>query len=67
MGFQGTEEEALKVVKAYAACQIVGGCDMCPIYKETREDKNRQQEKCQNAITAQKVREALTLLARTDR
>lgn len=55
------EKEAVKVLAARAACDLVGGCDLCPLYAEERE-RTRQQGLCQEAITLDKLREALVTL-----
>lgn len=59
MGFT----EAVEVLRAYAACQIVNGCDLCPMYS-TNEDRKEQQAKCQDALTKERVTEALKTLER---
>ena len=51
------EIEAQQIITANAACQIVGGCDLCPFFKEDVE-----RGKCQEAINAESVREALITL-----
>lgn len=55
------EIEAQQIITAYAACSIVGGCDLCPLYKEERE-KPEQRGICQEKTAPDKLREALTLL-----
>lgn len=55
------EIEAQQIITANAACQIVGGCDLCPFFKEDIEH-TREHGKCQEAITAESVREALITL-----
>lgn len=55
------EIEAQHIITANAACQIVGGCDLCPFFKEDVE-RTRERGKCQEAINAESVREALITL-----
>lgn len=55
------EIEAQQIITANAACQIVDGCDLCPFFKEDIE-RTRERGKCQEAITAENVREALITL-----
>lgn len=35
------EKEAKQIVAAYAACQLVDGCKMCPLYNEERDLRSR--------------------------
>lgn len=56
-----TKKEAWEVITAHTACEIVDGCNLCPIYKAD-EPRERQQAKCQDAITGAKLREALVTL-----
>lgn len=56
-----TEQEAQKIVTAYAACSIVDGCRLCPLYDEARE-KIKQQFICQEQINAFAVRTALIVI-----
>ncbi len=56
-----SEIEAQKIITAYAACSIVGGCDLCPLFKEERE-KPEQRGICQERTAPDKLREALTTL-----
>lgn len=56
-----TKKEAWEVITAHAACAIVNGCDLCPLYR-VDEPRERQQAKCQDAITGAKLREALVTL-----
>ena len=39
------EIEAQQIIAANAACQIVGGCDLCPFFKEDAE-RTRERGKC---------------------
>lgn len=55
------EKEAKQIVTAYAACQLVDGCKMCPLYNEERKTFT-QQGLCQEKITLNKVREAVETL-----
>lgn len=55
------ELKAQQVLTAYAACSIVGGCDLCPLYKEERE-KPEQRGLCQEETAPDKLREALEIL-----
>lgn len=55
------EKEAKQIITAYAACQIVGGCEMCPLYNEERKTLT-QQGICQERLTADKLREAVETL-----
>ena len=55
------EITAQQIVTAHAACAIVDGCGLCPLYSKELNIKT-QQALCQNSITADKVREALTTL-----
>lgn len=55
------EIEAQQIITANAACQIVDGCDLCPFFKEDVE-RTRERGKCQEAINAESVREALITL-----
>lgn len=56
-----SELEAQEIVIAYAACYIVGGCDLCPLYSQEREE-SKQRGLCQEKTMPDKLREALTLL-----
>lgn len=55
------ELEAQQIITAHAACAIVGGCDLCPLWNAERE-RTVQRGICQEAITAEKVKEALVTL-----
>ena len=55
------ELEAQIIVTAYAACNSVGGCDLCPLYKEELE-RTRQRGLCAEKISPEKVKEALYTL-----
>ncbi len=55
------EITAQQTITAHAACTLVDGCDLCPLYK-TEIGAKKQREICQESITAEKVREALTVL-----
>lgn len=55
------EITAQQIITAHAACAIVDGCGLCPLYSKERNIK-MQQALCQDSITADKVREALTVL-----
>lgn len=55
------EIEAQQIITANVACQIVGGCDLCPFFKEDVE-RTRERGKCQETINAENVREALITL-----
>lgn len=55
------EIEAQQTISAYAACSIVGGCDLCPLFKEERE-RTEQRGICQEKITPDRLREALIVL-----
>lgn len=55
------EITAQQTITAHAACTIVDGCDLCPFYNSEIGLKE-QQEVCQESITTEKVREALTVL-----
>ena len=55
------EKEALDIIAAHAACTIVGGCDLCPLYAQERE-KPEQRGLCQEKTAPDKLREALTVL-----
>lgn len=55
------EITAQQTITAHAACTIVDGCGLCPLYSKERNIKI-QQALCQDSITADKVREALTVL-----
>ena len=55
------EIEAQQIITANAACQSVSGCDVCPFFKEDIE-RTRERGKCQEAITAESVREGLITL-----
>lgn len=57
------ELEAQRVITANAACQIIGGCDLCPLYEE-QQDKTRQQGTCASYTSYDRVKEALTVLKR---
>lgn len=57
------EIEAQQIITANAACQIVG-CDLCPFFKEDIEH-TRERGKCQEAITAESVREGTYNATRT--
>ena len=55
------ELEALEIITAYAACSIVGGCDLCPLYAQERE-KPEQRGLCQEKTAPDKLRAALMVL-----
>ena len=55
--------EAQQIITANAAYQIVG-CDLCPFFKEDIEH-TRERGKCQEAITAESVREGTYNATRT--
>lgn len=56
-----TEQEAQQIIAAYAACTIINGCDICPLYKE--EIRNPEQRGlCQEKTAPDKIREALIVL-----
>ena len=55
------EIEAQQIITANAACQIVGGCDLCPFFKEDVE-RTRERGKRQETINTENVREALITL-----
>lgn len=57
------EIEAQQIITANAAYQIVG-CDLCPFFKEDIEH-TRERGKCQEAITAESVREGTYNATRT--
>ena len=44
------EKEAKQIITAYAACQLVDGCKMCPLYNEERKTLT-QQGLCQEKLT----------------
>lgn len=56
-----SELEAQQIVTAYAACTVVGGCDLCPLYQEEKE-KLEQRGLCQEKTAPDKLREALIIL-----
>lgn len=55
------EKEAQRTIMAYAACMIVDGCDLCPLFNEEQE-RTTQRGICQEQTTQEKLREALTAL-----
>lgn len=55
------ELEAQQIITAYAACSIVGGCDLCPLYEEER-GKPEQRGKCQEKTRPENLRKALAVL-----
>lgn len=63
MGFSDAEAEAVETIRAYAACQMVDGCDLCPLYTANG-DRREQQKKCQDALTKERIKEALRMLER---
>jgi hypothetical protein len=55
------EQRAKQTITAYAACTIVGGCDLCPLFKEELE-RTTQRGICQESIAPDRIREALEAL-----
>jgi len=55
------EKKALETLAAYAACNLVGGCDLCPFYRQERE-RTEQRGLCQEGTTLDRLREALVTL-----
>lgn len=55
------EKEAKRIVTAYAACSIVNGCNLCPLYDDERQ-RTTQRDICKEALSADKVRSALIML-----
>ena len=49
------EKEAKQIITAYAACQLVDGCVMCPLYDEERKTLT-QQGLCQEKLTTDNLR-----------
>lgn len=52
---------AQQTITAHAACSIEDGCNLCPFY-DVEKQRTKQRGLCQEGITADKVREALTVL-----
>ena len=55
------EKEAKQIITAYAACQLVDGCVMCPLYDEERKTLT-QQGLCQEKLTTDNLRKAVETL-----
>lgn len=55
------EKEAKQIITAYAACQLVDGCAMCPLYNEERKILT-QQGICQEKLTTDNLRKAVETL-----
>ena len=55
------EKEAKQIITAYAACQLVDGCAMCPLYNEERKILT-QQGICQEKLTTDNLRKAVEIL-----
>lgn len=55
------EKEAKQIITAYAACQLVDGCKMCPLYNEGRKTLT-QQGLCQEKLTTDNLRKAVETL-----
>ena len=55
------ELKAQQIIAAHAACSIVDGCNLCPLYKEELV-RTTQRGICQESVSADKVREALVTL-----
>lgn len=63
MDFSDAEVVAVETLRAYAACQMVDGCDLCPLHT-VNGDRREQQKKCQDALTKERIMEALRTLER---
>lgn len=63
MVFSDAEAKAVETLRAYAACQMVDGCDLCPLYTADG-DRKEQQKRCQDALAKERVVEALRALER---
>ena len=50
-----------QIITAYAACQLVDGCAMCPLYNEERKILT-QQGICQEKLTTDNLRKAVETL-----
>ena len=61
MGNIMEELEAQQIITANAACQIVGGCELCPFFEKDIE-RTREHGKCQEVLSAENVRKALETL-----
>lgn len=55
------EQEAYKIIRAYAVCESGASCDLCPLYAE--EKKRTKRGQCTNEITKEKLEKALQLVA----
>lgn len=63
MVFSDAEVEAVETLRAYAACQMVDGCDLCPLHTADG-DRKEQQKRCQDALTKERIMEVLRTLER---
>lgn len=52
---------AQQIITAHAACTIIDGCKLCPLYKMESE-RTKQRGICQESISANNIREALVVL-----